>query len=120
MPESSDFDVRYLAELARLELTDEEAATFESQLARILEHVRRLESIDISGIEPTAHATPVYDIMREDEPGECLPREAALRNAPRERLDQMLDLALGAMPELAATQKRTLSELDIDIDRLLP
>ena len=38
---------------------------------------------------------------------------------PRERLDQMLDLALGAMPELAAAQKRTLAALDIDIDRLL-
>jgi ribonuclease PH len=39
---------------------------------------------------------------------------------PRERLDQMIDLALGAMPELAAAQRRLLSSLDIDIERLLP
>ena len=43
-----------LAELARLELTDEEAATYQAQLSRILEHVERLKSIDVSGIEPTA------------------------------------------------------------------
>ncbi len=88
MPDTEDFDVRYLANLARLELTEEEASTFQTQLASILEHMKRLESIDVDGIEPTAHANPVYDVMREDDPEMCLPREIALSNAPRKRLDQ--------------------------------
>ena len=89
MPTESDFDVRYLANLARLDLTEEEASTFQTQLASILEHMKRLESINVDGIEPTAHANPVYDVIREDVPGECLPRDTQLSNAPRKRLDQI-------------------------------
>ena len=88
MPDTDDFDVRYLANLARLDLTEEEASTFQTQLDSILAHMKRLKAIDVEGIDPTAHANPVYDVIREDEPGDCLPHETALSNAPRKRLDQ--------------------------------
>ena len=52
-------DVRDVARLARIELTDEEAATFQSQLGRVLEYVEQLGKLDVSGVEPTAHANPV-------------------------------------------------------------
>lgn len=83
-----DFNVRYIAELARIELTDEEASTFQDQLGKVIEYVNQLESIDVTDIEPTAHANPVYDVMRDDTTDDCLERERALRNAPRARLDQ--------------------------------
>ena len=61
----SDLDIRYLANLARLELTDQEAETYGAQLSKIIHHVEQLSTIDVTGIEPTAHATPVFDVLRE-------------------------------------------------------
>jgi len=75
-------DVRYVAELARLELSEEEVAEFQPQLEAIIEHVEALSRLDVDGIEPTAHAAPVFDRMRDDTPGESLPVEAVMRNAP--------------------------------------
>ena len=75
-------DVNYVAHLARLELTEDETARFSKQLGDILGYVQQLESLDVEGIEPMAHAAPVYDVMREDDarPGEGT--ETALSNAP--------------------------------------
>ncbi|MGE9271633.1 MAG: Asp-tRNA(Asn)/Glu-tRNA(Gln) amidotransferase subunit GatC [Verrucomicrobiales bacterium] len=75
-------DVRYIASLARLELTDSECETFQPQLDAILKYAESLEKLDIEGIEPTAHPVPVYDVMREDQAGTSLPAESVLMNAP--------------------------------------
>lgn len=75
-------DVPYLARLARLEITPEEAELFEGQLGRILDHVEQMNRLDITGIEPTAHAITVFDVIREDAVTESLPKEVILANAP--------------------------------------
>jgi aspartyl-tRNA(Asn)/glutamyl-tRNA(Gln) amidotransferase subunit C len=79
---SPNLDVRDVARLARIELTDEEATTFQSQLGRVLEYVEQLKTLDVSGVEPTAHANPVFNVLREDVAHPGLTREAALSNAP--------------------------------------
>jgi aspartyl-tRNA(Asn)/glutamyl-tRNA(Gln) amidotransferase subunit C len=76
-------DVNYLARLARLEVTPEEVEIFGGQLGRILNHVEQMNKLDISGIEPTAHAITVFDVIREDGITESLPKETILGNAPR-------------------------------------
>jgi aspartyl-tRNA(Asn)/glutamyl-tRNA(Gln) amidotransferase subunit C len=81
---ATKFDVRYMAELARLKLTAAEIATFESQLGHVLEHVEKLNQLDVSAVEPTAHSFPIYNIFREDKTRPGLDREAALANAPRQ------------------------------------
>ena len=74
-------DVSYLARLARIEITPEEAAIFGPQIGRILDHVEQMNKLDISGIEPTAHAITVFDVIREDAVTESLPKKTILENA---------------------------------------
>ncbi len=81
---SKDFNVEYVAELARIKLTPEEIKTFESQLGLVLEHAAQLKEIDISQVEPMAHSFPVYNVFREDEVRDSLDRESALSNAPQQ------------------------------------
>lgn len=76
-------DVPYLARLSRLEITPEEVELFGSQIGRILDHVEQMNKLDITGIEPTAHAITVFDVIREDRVAESLPKETVLENAPR-------------------------------------
>jgi aspartyl-tRNA(Asn)/glutamyl-tRNA(Gln) amidotransferase subunit C len=78
----SHIDVRYVANLARLELTEEEVAVFQPQLEAILQHAEALSKLDISGIDPTAHPAPVFGRMRDDTPHESLPPASVLQNAP--------------------------------------
>jgi aspartyl-tRNA(Asn)/glutamyl-tRNA(Gln) amidotransferase subunit C len=78
------FDVEYVAELARIKLSPEEVATFQSQLALVLEHVAKLNEVDVSQVEPMAHSFPSYNVFREDELQPSLDREAALSNAPHQ------------------------------------
>jgi aspartyl-tRNA(Asn)/glutamyl-tRNA(Gln) amidotransferase subunit C len=85
----SHIDVRYVANLARLELSDEEVAVFQPQLEAILGHVDALKRIDVTGIEPTAHASPVFDRMRDDTPHESLPPSGLLQNAPDQSQGQV-------------------------------
>lgn len=75
-------DVRYVARLARLELTEEEATLFQAQLGQILAYVDQLKQLDVTGIEPTAHAVPRVNVMRPDEPRPGLSQQEALANAP--------------------------------------
>lgn len=82
----SHIDVRYVANLARLELSDEEVALFQPQLEAILGHVDALTKVDVSGIEPTA---PVFGRMRNDEPHESLEPAAMLQNAPDQAQGQI-------------------------------
>ena len=80
---SPDLDVRYVAKLARIALSEEEVTTFQSQLHRVLEHIEHLKKLDVSAIEPTAHTYPIFNITRQDTPRGSLPREVALNLAPR-------------------------------------
>lgn len=77
------FDVAYVAELARLHLTAEEAALFQTQLAHVLAHAAKLQELDLEGVEPAAHAVPAANVFRADEPRPSLTQEEALRQAPR-------------------------------------
>jgi aspartyl-tRNA(Asn)/glutamyl-tRNA(Gln) amidotransferase subunit C len=79
---SPNLDVRDVARLARIELTDEETSTFQSQLGSVLEYVEQLGKLDLAGVEPTAHANPVFNVFREDEPRAGLDRKVVLANAP--------------------------------------
>ncbi len=82
-------NIRQVAALARLELTDEEAGRYQVQLDQILHYVEQLNGIDVRGIEPTAHAAAVYDVIREDVTvADGLSQEEALRNAPLVAQDQ--------------------------------
>ncbi|HMJ66940.1 MAG TPA: Asp-tRNA(Asn)/Glu-tRNA(Gln) amidotransferase subunit GatC [Candidatus Binatia bacterium] len=78
----TDLNVKYVAHLARLSLTPEEEQKFAAQLGQVLGYIEKLRQIDVSRVEPTAHATPLSNIMRSDERRPSLSNEEALRNAP--------------------------------------
>ena len=80
---SAAFDVRYTAQLARLDLSEEEIAKFQSQLSQVLAYVEKLEQVDVSSVEPTAHANAVFNVFREDKERDWFTPEDALANAPR-------------------------------------
>ena len=82
-------DVRHIANLARLKLSDEECATFTPQLEAILRHAEALRSLDLDGIESIAHPVAVLDVMRDDVPLPSLPQEAVLANAPDQAQQQI-------------------------------
>lgn len=82
MAEPVQIDVAHVARLARLNLTDEEAKLFQSQLGRVLEYANKLQELDTSSVEPAAHAVPVFNVFREDNPEPGLAAEQALKNAP--------------------------------------
>lgn len=79
-------DVIHVARLARLALTDAELETMREQLNAILSHIDALRAVDTTGIEPTSHAVPQFNVMRDDEPRPCFPVEEMLANAP-DRVD---------------------------------
>ena len=79
-----------VAKLARIDLTDEEAKRYQTQMDEILNYVEQLNQIDVEGIEPTAHAAAVFDVVREDvATGTSIDREKVLANAPDTSLDQI-------------------------------
>jgi aspartyl-tRNA(Asn)/glutamyl-tRNA(Gln) amidotransferase subunit C len=84
MPTSPALDVRYTAALARLHLSEEEIATFQGQLDHIIQYVEKLKQVDVSGVEPTAHATQVFNVFRPDQPRDWFDTATALANAPRQ------------------------------------
>lgn len=77
-------DIQTVAGLARLELTAEEAATFSAQLDRVLEHIAKLDQVPLEGVEPTAHASPIFNVTRQDVAQAGLDRQEALALAPRQ------------------------------------
>lgn len=80
-------EVRAIARLARLSLAPDEEAQLARELGAILAYVRQLQELNVTGVPPTAHVQIERLPMREDEPGESLPRELALREAPRVATD---------------------------------
>ncbi len=75
--------VRHVAHLARLKITDEEVHLFTRQLGAILEYIAQLEELDTSDVEPLAHCLPVHNVLREDEIRPSLSNDQALQNAPQ-------------------------------------
>lgn len=83
MAGTSDLDVAYVARLARINLTKEEASAFQKQLDDVLKYVEKLRQADVSHVEAAAHALPIFNVFREDAPRDWFTAEQALSNAPR-------------------------------------
>jgi aspartyl-tRNA(Asn)/glutamyl-tRNA(Gln) amidotransferase subunit C len=75
-------DVEHVARLARLALSDAEVERMREQLSGILAYIDTLRALDTAGVEPTSHAVPLVNVMRDDEPRPCLSQDEALANAP--------------------------------------
>ncbi len=78
-------EVRWVAHLARLDLSEAELETMTRDLSAILEYVDQLQTINTDNVEPLAHPLPIHNVFREDEPAPSLLVDAALRNAPDRR-----------------------------------
>src|SRR5438270_2562664 len=77
-----EIDIKYVAHLARLSLSPEEEQKIGAQLGHILGYIEKLKEVDVSGVEPTAHAFPMLNVTRPDEVRPSMSNEDALRNAP--------------------------------------
>lgn len=75
-------DVEHVARLSRLALSEAEAERMREQLSGILAYIDTLRALDTAGVEPTSHAVPLVNVMRDDDTRPCLPPEVALGNAP--------------------------------------
>ena len=84
MAKTSDLDVAYVARLVRLNLTEEETKLFQKQLGDVLKYAEKLREVDVSNVEAAAHALPIFNVFREDEPRDWFTAEQALSNAPRQ------------------------------------
>jgi aspartyl-tRNA(Asn)/glutamyl-tRNA(Gln) amidotransferase subunit C len=74
--------VLHVAKLARLKVSDDEVDRMAEELSKILEHVETMNELDLEGVEPTSHVVDLTNVLREDVPRPCLPRERALAGAP--------------------------------------
>jgi aspartyl-tRNA(Asn)/glutamyl-tRNA(Gln) amidotransferase subunit C len=90
MSTSTDLNIDRVADLARLALTPEEKARFAQQLGDVLVHIEQLSKVDVSGVEPTAHAFPLYNVWADDVVRPGLPVELALKNAPVQRQNMIV------------------------------
>ena len=88
MSKTADLNIDRLATLARLALSPAEKERFAAQLGDVLSHIEKLNTIDVTGVEPMAHAFPVTNVWRNDEATPGLSVEETLRNAPARRGDQ--------------------------------
>ena len=79
--------VRWVAHLARLELSESELETMTRQLSGIIDYVNQLQQVQTDGVEPMAHPLPIHNVFRADEPADSLPVAAALANAPERQGD---------------------------------
>ena len=80
-------EVRHVAALARVAMTDDEVELMRTQLSNILEHVSVLNEVDTDGVEPTGHSVDVTSVMRDDEVCDSSPMEDVLANAPSRQDD---------------------------------
>jgi len=93
--------VRKVAKLARLELTDAEVEEFTGQLSAILGYVEKMDELDTDDVEPLAHCLPISNVFREDRVKESLGTEKTLANAPQTdgeffKVPKILDDSSGA------------------------
>jgi len=75
-------DVKHIAQLSRLSMSDKEIEMFSGQLSSTIEYIEQLNSLDTNNIEPTSHVIPLKNVMRDDFPSASLSAKDALRNAP--------------------------------------
>lgn len=80
----SNDEVRHVAELAKLALTDDEVATYAQQLSAILDYADSLKQVDTSHVPPMPHVLPLENMLRDDVPQPSLSNAAALANAPKQ------------------------------------
>lgn len=90
MSDANHMDVSYVANLSRIELTDEETVLFQGQLDQVLDYVEQLNELDVSDVQPTAHAAPLVNVLRADEPGRALDNDVVAANAPAVRDGRIL------------------------------
>jgi aspartyl-tRNA(Asn)/glutamyl-tRNA(Gln) amidotransferase subunit C len=74
--------VLHVARLARLQLSEEEIARMPGELSTILDHIEKINELDLESVEPTSHVVEVENVLRADEPRESWPRERTLGLAP--------------------------------------
>jgi aspartyl-tRNA(Asn)/glutamyl-tRNA(Gln) amidotransferase subunit C len=82
-----EIDVKYVANLARLNLTPKETELFSAQLRDILAYVEKLKEVDIKNVLPTSHVLPIKNVFRDDSVNASLPVSEVLRNAPQKKKD---------------------------------
>lgn len=88
MPEAHQINISHIATLSRLELTEDEKTRYAAQLDGILTYIDTLTKYDLGSVEPTAHAMPVFDVLRADEPRPGFTQDQSLANAPKRAADQ--------------------------------
>ena len=93
MSDNGHIDVGYVAGLSRLELDPDKKEKLQKDMEEILAYIEQLEELDVSGIEPTAHAALLTNIVREDVAGESFPRDVMLANAPAEVDEELIKVA---------------------------
>jgi aspartyl-tRNA(Asn)/glutamyl-tRNA(Gln) amidotransferase subunit C len=81
---AGELDVAYVAQLARLRLTAEETELFQKQLGDVLKYAEKLKEMKVEGVEAAAHAVPIFNVFRTDEPCDWFSATEALSNAPRQ------------------------------------
>jgi aspartyl-tRNA(Asn)/glutamyl-tRNA(Gln) amidotransferase subunit C len=84
---AAEIDIKYvahLAHLARIALTPDEGKKLAAQLGGILSYIEKLKELDVTNVEPTAHAVPMVNVTRADEIKPSLPHEEAMLNAPKQ------------------------------------
>jgi aspartyl-tRNA(Asn)/glutamyl-tRNA(Gln) amidotransferase subunit C len=74
--------VLHVARLARLRLSEDEVERMAREMSKILEHVEKMNELDLEGVEPTSHVVELQNVLRDDVPRDSLPREQALAPAP--------------------------------------
>lgn len=99
MGASSKIDVAHIAALARLRLSPEAAEKLAGEMESIVGYVEMLSELDVSGIEPTAHAVPRSNVIRDDVPGASFPHGVMLANAPA-----TVDQELVKVPQVLAEE----------------
>lgn len=75
-------EVLHVASLARLSLEESELEAMQRELSTVLDHIAKIDELDLEGVRPTSHVIEVTGALRPDEPRPCLPREVALSQAP--------------------------------------
>ncbi|MFH1753666.1 MAG: Asp-tRNA(Asn)/Glu-tRNA(Gln) amidotransferase subunit GatC [Candidatus Omnitrophota bacterium] len=76
-------DVQYIANLARIRLSEKEAKSFSGQLADVISYIEKLNGVDTNQTQPTTHPLPITNVFKEDKVGESLPLDKVLANAPK-------------------------------------
>jgi aspartyl-tRNA(Asn)/glutamyl-tRNA(Gln) amidotransferase subunit C len=75
-------EIEHIALLARLKLSESEKELFSKQVGSIIEYINKLNALDTTNVEPTAHVLPIKNVFREDKLRDSLPPDKALQNAP--------------------------------------